>query len=77
MFNETAFQLHKLHSNKLELEKEDSRPKEEEQSFAKQHLEVSGSDTKLLGLGWNKDTASIYINTRLKRVKRSRRKETF
>ena len=65
ILTEATFQWHKLHSNKQELEKEDNRPNDEEQSFAKQQLGVSSSDTK--GHGWKKSTDTIYINTRLKK----------
>ena len=54
-----GFMLHKWHSNAAELEsdvKEDG-----ETTYAKESLGTTPSETKLLGLGWNKseDTLSV------------------
>ncbi len=65
IFNDAKFQLHKLHSNRKELEREDDKQKDEEQSFAKQQLGVKENDTKLLGLSWNKEHDTIHISTKL------------
>ena len=63
-FNDATFQLHKWHSNVKQLE-EDTKPLvgSEEQSFAKQRLNVKPKDSKMLGLKWDKhqDTLAVVI----------------
>ena len=61
IFSRASFKLHKWHSNRKELVKEELDDLESEKSFAKQQLKSKESGTKLLGLGWNEseDTVSI------------------
>ena len=64
IFSDATFQLHKWHSNIKQLEEDPNLiivP--EEQSFAKQQLNVKPSESKMLGLKWNKqqDTLAVVI----------------
>ena len=64
VLDDATFQLHKWHSNVEELERDgDQSQNHDEQSFAKQQFGVQPSETKMLGLKWNKveDTLSINI----------------
>ena len=59
ILGEGGFKLHKWHSNVAELESEVK--KDEETTYAKESLGTKPSETRLLGLGWNKseDTLSV------------------
>ena len=64
ILNDATFQLHKWNSNAPELEGEnDNEQRPDEQTYAKQQLNVKQGDSKLLGLKWNKqqDTLSIVV----------------
>ena len=54
-FGEAGFELHKWHSNEQTLESEASSLQEDEkQSCAKEQLGIKPSETKMLGLPWDK-----------------------
>ena len=53
-----TFELHKWHSNQPQLE-DSGHP--EDQSFAKQQLQVKPSESKLLGVKWNKIEDTIAV----------------
>ena len=62
IFEDATFILHKWHSNESELEKDSNcKGNHEEQSYAKQQLGATSSETKMLGLPWDKknDTLSV------------------
>ena len=61
--NDAKFKLHKWNSNCPEIEETQDTPKNEEQSYAKQQLQVSPNESKLLGLKWDK--ANRYIVSRV------------
>ena len=64
ILNDATFQLHKWNSNAPELEGEnDNEQRPDEQTYAKQQLNVKQGDSKLLGLKWNKqqDTLSVVV----------------
>ena len=63
VLNDATFQLHKWHSNVEELERDgDGAGSNEEQSFAKQQFGVQPSETRMLGLKWNKVEDILTIN---------------
>ena len=62
IFSRASFTLHKWHSNRKELVKEELDDLESEESFAKQQLKSKESGTKLLGLGWNESEDTISIS---------------
>ena len=63
VLNVATFQLHKWHSNVEELERDgDGAGSNEEQSFAKQQFGVQPSETRMLGLKWNKVEDILTIN---------------
>ena len=62
IFSRASFKLHKWHSNRKELVKEELDDLESEESFAKQQLKSKESGTKLLGLGWNESEDTISIS---------------
>ena len=66
LFDRAKFQLHKWHSNREVLERDDKIERDLEESFAKQQLGTKESETKLLGVGWNKqdDTLSISFGSK-------------
>eukprot|EP00112_Aurelia_sp_Birch-Aquarium-sp1_P006394 Seg1707.2 transcript_id=Seg1707.2/GoldUCD/mRNA.D3Y31 product="hypothetical protein" protein_id=Seg1707.2/GoldUCD/D3Y31 len=66
IFDRAKFQLHKWHSNGEVLERDDKIDRDLEESFAKQQLGTKESETKLLGVGWNKqdDTLSISFGSK-------------
>ena len=66
IFGRAKFLLHKWHSNRRVLERDDKINRNSEESFAKQQLGTKESETKLLGLGWNKqdDTLSISFGSK-------------
>ena len=64
IFSDATFQLHKWHSNVKQLEEDTNLTvSPEEQSFAKQQLNVKPSESKMLGLKWDKeqDTLAVVI----------------
>ena len=64
IFSDATFQLHKWHSNIKQLEEDPNLiAAPEEQSFAKQQLNVKPSESKMLGLKWDKqqDTLAVVI----------------
>jgi hypothetical protein len=60
IMDDAKFELHKWNSNVPELEDEHSAPSDD-QSFAKQQLQVLPNQSKLLGLKWNKSTDTISV----------------
>ncbi len=63
VLDDATFQLHKWHSNVKELERDSDQPENhDEQSFAKQQFGVQPSETKMLGLKWNKVEDTLTIN---------------
>ena len=62
IFSRASFKLHKWHSNRKELVKEELDDSESEESFTKQQLKSKESGTKLLGLGWNESEDTIFIS---------------
>ena len=64
IFSDATFQLHKWHSNVKQLEEDTNLiVASEEQSFAKQQLNVKPTESKMLGLKWDKeqDTLAVVI----------------
>ena len=63
LFKKGGFNLHKWHSNVSELESESSD--QSDLTYAKQVLNQGSNETKILGLGWNKqnDTLSVVTPT--------------
>ena len=60
IINDAKFELRKWNSNVPELEDERRTP-DDDQSFAKQQLQVLPNQSKLLGLKWNKSTDNISV----------------
>ena len=60
IMDDAKFELHKWNSNVPELEDNGSAASDE-QSFAKQQLQVLPNESKLLGLKWNKSTDTISV----------------
>jgi hypothetical protein len=62
IFQDAIFNLHKWHSNESELELDnDAKDGHDELSYAKQQLETTSSETKLLGLPWDKENDNLRI----------------
>ena len=64
IFSDATIQLHKWHSNVKQLEEDTNLiVASEEQSFAKQQLNVKPTESKMLGLKWDKeqDTLAVVI----------------
>lgn len=64
IFSDATFKLHKWHSNVKQLEEDtNTSAAPEEQSFAKQQLNVKPNESKMLGLKWDKqqDTLAVVI----------------
>ena len=62
IFEDATFKLHKRHSNAEELEMNSDPPGgHDELSYANQQLGTSSSDTKLLGLPWNKKRDTLAV----------------
>ena len=59
VFQEARFELHKWHSNVPELESEMLEP--DEQTYAKKQLGVKATETKILGLHWQKSEDSLAV----------------
>ena len=62
IFDRAKFQLHKWHSNREVLERDDKIERDLEESFAKQQLGTKESETKLLGVGWNKQDDTLLVS---------------
>ena len=56
--DDAKFKLHKWNSNVAELQ-DNSTAANDEQSYVKQQLQVLPSESKLLGIKWNKSTDTI------------------
>ena len=65
IFKDGTFKLHKWHSNVAALETEDgsNSTDEEDISYAKQQLGFSQTNTKLLGLPWDKSRDALSVET--------------
>ena len=63
ILRDATFQLHKWNSNVPELEDKTTAQPEDEQTYAKQQLNVSQQESKILGLRWNKqqDILSVVV----------------
>ena len=61
IFDRADFMLHKWHSNKKSLEEPVQCHVELEQSFAKQQLGVSSTESELLGLKWKKNSDQLAV----------------
>ncbi len=59
VLSDATFKLHKWNASEKELEGDDA--KGESQTFAKQQLHVKSSDSKLLGLAWDKESDTLTI----------------
>ena len=66
IFSRASFKLHKWHSNRKELVKDEFDDLESEESFAKQQLKSKESGTKVLGSGWNESKDIICISSEKK-----------
>ena len=62
IFGEATFKLHKRHSNNRELEVETATSDEESQGYAKQQLGTRKSESKLLGVPWDKEKDEIQVS---------------
>ena len=62
IFGEATFKLHKRHSNNRELEVETATSDEESQGYAKQQLGTRKSESKLLGVLWDKEKDEIQVS---------------
>ena len=60
IFREGRFELHKWHSNEVELE--DSQPSDHSQTFANQSLGTQAVESSILGLKWNKKEDLISVD---------------
>ena len=58
---DATFELHKWHSNELQLEDDPPHSSDEEHSYAKRQLQVQPNESKLLGVKWNKDEDTIAV----------------
>ena len=65
IFADASFELHKWHSNVLELETGDAKSSIEDQTFARQQLCQGRGRSMILGLEWDKqrDTISVAVPT--------------
>ena len=66
IMSDATFELHKWNSNEPQLVDNDNRTSDsDEQSFAKQQLNVKPTESKMLGLKWDKhqDTLAVMIPT--------------
>ena len=61
IMSDASFELHKWHSNEPQLEDRPHYTPHEEQSYAKQQLQAQSSESKLLGVKWNKREDSIAV----------------
>ena len=60
VFGEAGFKLHKWHSNVEKLEAE-AVPRDEGQTYAKEHLVVKPNEAKLLGHPWNEREETLAV----------------
>ena len=66
IMSDATFELHKWNSNEPQLEDNDNRTSDsDEQSFAKQQLNVKPTESKMLGVKWDRhqDTLAVMIPT--------------
>ena len=61
IMRDATFELHKWHSNQLQLEDDPPHSSDEERSYAKRQLQVKPNESKLLGVKWNKDADTIAV----------------
>ena len=61
IFNDAKFTWHKWNSNATELERNDSPSDGDDQTFAKQQLGTKTTETKLLGLPWDKVNDALSV----------------
>ena len=71
VFEEAKFELHEWHSNVPELESEMFEP--DEQTYAKKQLGVKTTETKILGLYWQKNEDSRAVIFPKKPTKQTKR----
>ena len=73
ILQDTTFQLHKWNSNVQELEDHKTTQATDEQTYAKQQLNVSKQESKLLGLKWNKREGTLSVVLSKEEVQSSKR----
>ena len=73
IFKEGGFVLHKWHSNNPRLEEDDFDRNNSELSYAKQQLGSKSSETKVLGIQWNKVRDTLEIRFPLEKCKATKR----
>ena len=73
IFKEGGFVLHKWHSNNPRLEEDDFDRNNSELSYAKQQLGSKSSETKVLGIHWNKVRDTFEIRFPLEKYKATKR----
>ena len=73
IFKEGGFVLHKWHSNNPRLEEGDFDRNNSELSYAKQQLGSKSSETKVLGIHWNKVRDTFEIRFPLEKCKATKR----
>ena len=61
IFNDAKFTWHKWNSNATELERNDNPSDGDDQTFAKQQLGTKTTETKLLGLPWDKVNDALSV----------------
>jgi hypothetical protein len=71
ILSEGSFMLHKWHSNAVELESD--IVEDGESTYAKETLGTTPSDTKLLGLGWNKKEDTLFVSLPKQNVEMTKR----
>ncbi|XP_028405809.1 uncharacterized protein LOC114528390 [Dendronephthya gigantea] len=71
ILSEGSFVLHKWHSNAAELESDNVE--DGESTFAKETLGTKPSETKLLGLGWNKKEDTLSVSLPKQKVEMTKR----
>ncbi|XP_065058645.1 uncharacterized protein LOC135686359 [Rhopilema esculentum] len=75
IFDSAKFTLHKLHSNRKELETDDGDQEEIDESFAKQQLGTKAKESKLLGLTWDKQKDTIAVSIKKEKGRGSTKRE--
>ena len=58
---DAKFELHKWHSNQLQLEDDPPHSSDEERSYAKRQLQVQPNESMLFGVKWNKDEDTVAV----------------
>jgi hypothetical protein len=71
ILSEGSFVLHKWHSNAVELESD--IVEDGESTYAKETLGTKPSDTKLLGLGWNKKEDTLFVSLPKQNIEMTKR----